>query len=71
MQRRFLLNIIFRQVPVVLELFAGEDEALLVRRDAFLVLDLGLDVLDRVAALHLQCDRAAGQRLHEDLHFNY
>ena len=30
------------------ELLAGEDQALLVGRDALLVLDLGLDVLDRV-----------------------
>jgi hypothetical protein len=27
---------------------AGKDEALLVRRNAFLVLDLGLDVIDGV-----------------------
>jgi hypothetical protein len=34
----------------------------------FLVLDLGLDVLDGVAALDLERDRLACQRLHEDLH---
>ncbi len=34
----------------------------------FLVLDLGLDVVDGVAALHLQRDRLPRQRLHEDLH---
>ena len=34
----------------------------------FLVLDLGLDVLDGVAALDLERDRLPRQRLDEDLH---
>jgi hypothetical protein len=38
-------------------LLAGEDQALLVRGDALLVLDLGLDVVDGVRRLHLQGDR--------------
>ena len=33
---------IYIYIYIVLELLAGEDEALLVRRDALLVLDLGL-----------------------------
>ena len=36
--------------------------------DAFLVLDLSLDVLDGVGALDLEGDGLAGERLHEDLH---
>ncbi len=52
----------------VFELFAGKDEALLVRRNALLVLNLLLHVLDGVAALHLQRDRLARQSLDEDLH---
>jgi hypothetical protein len=32
-------------------------------------LDLGLDILDGVAGLHLQGDRLPRQGLHEDLHF--
>ena len=42
------LYVIVSERPVVLELFAGEDEALLVGGDAFLVLDLGLDHVDGV-----------------------
>ena len=34
----------------------------------FLVLDLGLDVVDGVAALDLERDRLPRQRLYEDLH---
>ena len=45
---RLLLDVVVRQGAAVLELLAGEDQALLVGRDAFLVLDLLLHVLDRV-----------------------
>lgn len=34
----------------------------------FLILDLGLDMVDGVAALDLQRDSLSCQRLHEDLH---
>ncbi len=43
---------------------------LLVRRDPLLVLDLRLDILNRVRALHLQGDGLPRQRLHKDLHPN-
>jgi hypothetical protein len=39
-----LLDVVIRQSATVLVLLAGKDEALLVRGDALLVLDLGLDV---------------------------
>ena len=67
-QCRLLLDVVVSQRAAVLELLAREDEALLVRRDALLVLDLGLDVLDRVGALDLERDGLSGQRLDEDLH---
>ena len=38
---------------------------------AFLVLDLGLDVLDGVGWLDLQGDGLAGEGLDENLHDNY
>merc|ERR1712093_524067 len=46
-----LLDVVIRQRAAVLELLAGEDQALLVGRDALLVLDLGLHVLNRVRRL--------------------
>ena len=49
-------------------MLTSEDETLLVGRDALLVLDLLLHVLDRVGRLDLERDRLAGQSLHEDLH---
>jgi hypothetical protein len=70
-ERGLLLDVVVRQGAAVLQLLAGEDEALLVRRDALLVLDLGLDVVDGVRALHLQSDGLAGQSLNEDLHLEF
>lgn len=51
-----LLNIIIRQRASVLELLPGKDQTLLVRRDALLVLDLGLDIVDGVGGFDLEGD---------------
>ena len=51
---RFLLDVVVRQRAAVFQLLAGKDQALLVWWDAFLVLDLGLDILDRVRRLDLK-----------------
>ena len=68
MQGRLLLDVVVGQRAAVLQLLACEDQALLVRGDALLVLDLGLDVFNGVARLDLQRDGLAGQRLDENLH---
>ncbi|CAL9775797.1 unnamed protein product [Musa acuminata subsp. burmannicoides] len=68
MERRLLLDVVISKSAAVLELLPGEDEPLLVRRDALLVLDLGLDVVDGVRALHLQCDRLPGESFDKYLH---
>ena len=68
MERRLLLDVVVREGSAVLELLAGENQSLLVRRDTLLVLDLGLDVVDRVSRLDLKGDRLASQRLDKDLH---
>merc|ERR1712039_493328 len=67
-ESRFLLDVVVGEGTAVLELLAGEDEALLVGRDALLVLDLLLHILDRVRALDLEGDRLTRKRLDEDLH---
>jgi len=43
-----LLDIVVGQSTPILQLFAGEDESLLIRGNALLVLDLLLDPLNRV-----------------------
>ena len=67
-KRALLLDVVVRQRAPVLKLLACKDEPLLVRRDALLVLDLRLDVLNRVRRLNLKRDGLARQRLHKDLH---
>jgi hypothetical protein len=49
----FLLDVVVRQGAAILELLAGEDQALLVRRNTLLILNLGLDIVDGVARLNL------------------
>ena len=68
MQGRLLLDVVVSQGASILELLSGEDETLLIRRDAFFILDLGLDILDRVRGLHLEGDRLSRQGLDENLH---
>jgi hypothetical protein len=46
MESRLLLDVVVGKGAAVLELLAGEDQALLVRGNALLVLDLGLDIVD-------------------------
>ena len=62
------MDIVIREGSAVLELLSSEDESLLVWRDTFLVLDLGLDVLNGVCWLDIKGDGLTGEGLDEDLH---
>lgn len=55
-----LLDVVIGQGAAVFELLSSEDKTLLVWWDAFLVLDLGLHIVDGVGRLHLQGDGLAG-----------
>ena len=70
-ERALLLDIVVTESATILQLLACEDEALLIRRDALLVLDLLLDVLNAVARLNIQRNCLARKSLHENLHFVY
>merc|ERR1712223_250782 len=63
-----LLDVVVGEGPAILELLPGEDQPLLVWGNPLLVLDLGLDVLNRVGRLDLEGNSLPGQRLDEDLH---
>ena len=67
-ESRFLLNVVIGESAAVFELLSGENQALLVGRDALLVLDLGLDVVNGVRRFYLEGDRLSGQGLDENLH---
>merc|ERR1719378_86853 len=68
MEGRFLLDIIIRKGSSILKLLSGEDQALLLRGNAFLVLDLCLDICDGVIRLDIQGNGLARKGLDEDLH---
>jgi len=67
-ESRLLLDVVIRKSAAVLELLAGEDEALLIGRNPFLILDLRLDVVDRVRRLDLESDCFADESLDEYVH---
>ena len=61
----YLLDIVVAQRPPIFELLAGENQTLLVRWNAFFVLDLRFDIIDRVAGLDLEGDGLARKGLDE------
>merc|ERR1712086_394411 len=68
MQGAFFLNVVVRQRAAIFQLLASEDQALLIWRNAFFVLNFGLDIVDSIAGLNVQSDGLTGQGFHEDLH---
>ena len=61
------MNVVVRKSAAVLEPPSSEDEALLLLRDVYLVLDLNFHVLDGVRRLNLERDGLPGESPHEDL----
>jgi len=68
MESGLLLDVVVGEGSAVLELLSSEDESLLIWRDTFLVLDLGLDVLNGVSWLDIEGDGLTSEGLDEDLH---
>mmetsp|Transcript_11343 Transcript_11343/g.20497 ORF Transcript_11343/g.20497 Transcript_11343/m.20497 type:complete len:227 (-) Transcript_11343:61-741(-) len=63
-----LLDVVVREGAAVLQLLTGKDQALLIRGDSLLVLNLGLHIVDSVGRLHLEGDSLAREGLNENLH---
>ena len=59
MQRRLLLDVVITQGTTIFELLSGKNETLLIRGDAFLVLDFGLDIVNGVRWLNIERDSFA------------
>jgi len=55
-KRGLLLDVVVRKGASVLKLLTSEDETLLIRGDSFLILDLGLNVVDGVRGLNIEGD---------------
>ena len=71
MESGLLLDVIVGEGSAVFELLSSEDESLLIRWNSFLILNLGLYVLNCVCWLDLKSDGLSSQSLHEDLHFDF
>jgi len=65
---RLLLDVVVGKGATILQLLTSKDQSLLIWGNAFLVLNLLLDIVNRVRWLHLKGDGLARERLHEDLH---
>ena len=59
------MDIIIRKRPPVLQLLAREDQPLLIGRDAFFVLDLRFNIVDRVRGLDFEGDGFAREGFYE------
>ena len=68
MERGLLLDVVVRKGSAVLELLAREDEALLVRGDALLVLDLNLDIFNGVTRFDIKRYCFTCESLYKYLH---
>ena len=66
MQSGLLLDVVVREGAPVFQLFPGKEQALLVGRNALLVLDLLLHSLHRVGALDVQRHRFAWNHAHKE-----
>jgi len=65
-ESRFLLDVVVRKGPSILQLLASEDQTLLIGGNTLLILNLLLHILDGVGRLNLEGDGFTGQRLYED-----
>jgi len=68
MESGLLLDVVVSKGTTVLELLSSEDKALLIWWDSLLVLDLGLDIVDRVRRLDFESNGLSGEGLDENLH---
>merc|ERR1719357_14389 len=68
MEGGLFLDVVVRKCSAIFELFSGEDQSLLLRRDSFFVLDLSLDICDCVVGLDVQSNRLSREGLDENLH---
>jgi len=62
------LDIVVRKRTTIFELFTGEDKALLIWRNSFLILNLLLNIIDGVRGLDFQSNSLTGKSLYKDLH---
>jgi hypothetical protein len=67
MQGGSLLNTVITQGMAILQLLAGKNKTLLIRRNALLVLNLGLDAFSGIRGLDIERNGFTRERLDENL----
>merc|ERR1712131_200761 len=68
MKSGLLLDVVVRKSSAIFQLFSSKDQPLLIWRDSFLVLNLGLHILNGVRRLNFQSDGLSSESLDKDLH---
>ena len=63
-----LLDIVVGKRATIFQLLSGKNQSLLVRRNALLVLDFSLDVINCVRRFDLKSDSFASEGLDKNLH---
>jgi hypothetical protein len=63
MKSRLLLDVVVGEGAAVFELLAGEDQALLVRGNSFLILNFGFNIVNRIRAFDFKGDSLAREGL--------
>ena len=59
MEGRLFLNVVVRQGATILQLLSSKNQSLLIRGDTFLVLNLGLDIVNGVRGFNIKGDGLA------------
>lgn len=63
MECGLLLDVVVGEGSAILKLLSGKDQALLVRRDTLLILNLRLDIVDGIRRLDLKGNGLSGEGL--------
>ena len=62
------MDVVVTQCSAIFQLLSSKDQSLLIRRDSFLILNLGLDIVNCVRGFHIESDGLPRQSLNENLH---
>jgi hypothetical protein len=70
MKRRFLLNVVVAQSTSIFQLLSGKNQSLLIWWNTLFVLNLGLDIVNRIRRLDIEGNCLPGQSFYKDLEKN-
>ena len=68
MESAFFLDVVVAESASIFELFSSKNQALLIRGDAFFILDFLFHVFDGIGGFDFESDGFSSQCFNEDLH---